>query len=251
MNCLLVPTLALDLSLLDRLADSIDYPIKDKVIINNGRRGALSEWKQRHPGWRVVSAGRNLGVAGSWNMAPILWPDDDAWLLVNDDVVFDAGCVELISDTAREQAKNVPVLFLNNTHWFYCFVWTRKGLNQFGTFDENLWPAYYEDCDMRLRYNLAGVKHAYIANPACPLKHGKPKPGGMNYNAVINGCGLFNREYFLRKWGSLDETKPAFKTPFNNPQMGTGDWMLEEHHRNLRMALWNTFLSMPTPSIYT
>ena len=53
MNVLFVPTLGLDLSLIERLANSVDYHIRSKVIFNNGEPGACDEFRDRHDDWQV------------------------------------------------------------------------------------------------------------------------------------------------------------------------------------------------------
>lgn len=77
MNVLFVPTLGLDLLLLERLAASVDYPIRSKVVFNNGDPGACDEFRDRHDDWQVKeSAFGNLGVAGSWNFCAKMFPEE-------------------------------------------------------------------------------------------------------------------------------------------------------------------------------
>src|SRR5882724_9700126 len=144
MNCLLVPTLALDLSLIERLVNSVDYPIKHKVVVNNGRIDALDRWQKQHTDWVVMSWG-HLGVAASWNKAPLIWPDEDAWLIVNDDEEFQPGCLELLCKASDAHHKDAPVIYVNGCQAFDIFVWTRIGVNYYGAFDENYFPLYFED----------------------------------------------------------------------------------------------------------
>lgn len=242
MNVLFVPTLALDITLLDRLAASVDYHIPQKVVWNNGGVGRLWLWQQNHPDWRVLDSGANIGCAGAWNMAPSLYPNEHCWLISNDDQVFQPGCLEKLCRQSDLVAHVEPIVFLNEHRAFDCFVWTKLGLQDFGTFDENFWPAYYEDWEYRLRLNLkcAGRFHIGWTN----VKHGKPHPAGENYTSLINGCGIYNREYFMRKWGCIgpDVNKVTLQAP---------SWTLDKEGRRKRWDIWETFLSMPNPSIYT
>ena len=253
MNCLLVPSLALDLTLLDRLDASIDYPIANRVILNNGELHALDAWQAAHPEWEVKDMGRNLGVAASWNLAPHIWPEEDRWLVVNEDIQFLPGRMEAICRVSDEQQGNHPILFMNTTQPFWGFVWTRAGVSDFGLFDENFWPAYYEDYEMRLRYNKVAVRHFYIFGDGCPVVHGKMRNGGKNYNAMIQGCGLLNREYFLKKWGIQDDhdCNEAFRTPYDDPGCLINTWRFFPEQRAAREAIWNTFWNLPNRSIYT
>src|SRR5258708_3283064 len=68
MHVLFVPTLGLDVSLLDRLAASVDYHVRSKCVFNNGEPGSLDGFRDTHDDWIVKeSAFGNLGVAGAWN----------------------------------------------------------------------------------------------------------------------------------------------------------------------------------------
>src|SRR5216117_1106224 len=195
MNVLFVPTLGLDVSLLERLAASVDYHVRSKVVFNNGEPGALDSFRDKHDDWIVKeSAFGNLGVAGSWNQCAKMFPEEPYWLLMNDDAWFLPGYLEKICKCCHDHFDQ-PIIHLNHSNAYYCFVWSQVGLKVCGEFDENLWPAYYEDCDMRVRHRLKGYNgYVYALEGLQPLPHGKPNTGGMNYNAMLQGCGLFNRE---------------------------------------------------------
>jgi len=144
MNTLFVPTIALDVSLLDRLADSIDFPISKKVAFNNGQEDALEDFVLRHPDWMVIDSGTgNKGVADSWNVCAEMFPGESGWLLVNDDAWFLPGQLETIYHHAIKY-PNEPVLYLNSTQPYYCFVWNAYGKKVVGEFDPNFYPAYYD-----------------------------------------------------------------------------------------------------------
>lgn len=251
MNNLLVPTLALDLSLLQRFADSIDYPIKNKIVINNGKVGALDIWELNNPGWLVMEPGRNLGVSGSWNKAPKLF-EDDYWLIANDDHELQPGCLERICDVADKNYKDVPVIYTNESRGFDLFVWTRLGVSLCGLFDENFYPGYHEDFEMRLRFALSGLDGCFVGGLDFPMKHGKPFPGGPKYRALLDIVDASNREYYTRKWGEVTDkvTDNVFKTPFNNPDNKISFWEIERERYTKLAALWNEFVNVPEPSTY-
>ncbi len=251
MNVLFVPTLGLDLSLLERLANSVDYAIHAKCVFNNGEPGALDSFKDAHPDWIVKeSAWGNRGVAGSWNDCAKLFPEEDQWLLVNEDAYFLPGYLEQICKMARAYPME-PVIFLNNSNAFYCFVWTRRGKDEFGEFDENFWPAYYEDCDYRVRLKLKGYNgFVYALQGLEPLPHGKPKTGGMNYNAMLQGCGLLNRAYWKRKWGNQDFTTATHETPYKDHRLSVDQWAWYPEGRSIRKEIYDAWMSLPNPSIY-
>jgi hypothetical protein len=253
MNVLFVPTLGLDLSLLERLAASVDYPIRSKVAFNNGEPGALDTFRDAHPDWIVKeSAFGNLGVAGSWNQCAKMFPEEPCWLLMNDDAWFLPGYLEKICKCADDHWFELPLIYTNHSNPFYCFVWTSAGKRDVGEFDENLWPAYYEDCDYRVRLRLRGWNgYVYALEGLPPLPHGKPRTGGMNYKAMLDGCGLLNREYWLRKWGNQDfHGSPKYETPYRDHRLTVDQWVWRPDERETRRKIWDAWMSLPNPSIY-
>ncbi len=251
MNVLFVPTLGLDLSLLERLAQSVDYPLKWKVAFNNGEPGALDSFRDRHEDWIVKeSAFGNMGVAGSWNYCAKLFPEEQSWLLMNDDAWFLPGYLEQICNTARQYVQE-PIIHLNNSNAYYCFVWTKRGRSDFGEFDENFWPAYYEDCDYRVRHRLKGYNgYVYALQGQEPLPHGKPRTGGMNYNAMLQGCGLMNRLYWFYKWGNQNFETATYQQPYMDTRLGVDQWAWYPEKREERKKIWEAWMSLPNPSIY-
>jgi GT2 family glycosyltransferase len=246
MNVLLVPTLALDLSILDRLAASVDYPIQHKVIINNGRPYALDQWQKDHPDWKVLVQGENRGVSKSWNMATEIFPGERGWMISNDDSWFDPGAIEAISKTFDKSPDETHMVW-SNEGW-HCFIWTQKAMDRFGLFDENLWPAYHEDEDMSIRFGLGGCVGIHVPSvEGRNVHHGKPKTGGVNYCSLISGCSLFTRDYMRRKWGGWP---PTFNTPFNMLGAPLSHWVMDWPRRRKIQPIWDCFINHPKVSLY-
>ncbi len=246
---LFVPSIGLDVSLLERLAASIDYPIATKVILNNGPEDALEKFGDTHRDWKVFEpATGNLGVAGSWNWAAKMFPNESI-LIMNEDAWFLPGQLGKIV-TCADDNPTAPVIHINDTNAYYCFVWTKAGRERFGLFDENLWPAYLEDTDYRLRMRLEGVSTwPYALQGEEPVPHGKTRTGGVNYAAMIQGCGLLNRAYWQRKWGNQDYENPLYKTPYKDHRLSLKEWVWMPEERAKRQPLWQAFMEQ-NPSIY-
>lgn len=246
---LFVPCLSLDTSLITRLADSIDYPLT-KVAFNNGPEDALEKFGDTHPWIIIDSRTGNKGVADSWNTCAKMFPNEPSWLIVNEDCWFLPGQLEKICECA-DANPNEPVIFLNSSQAFYCFVWTAAGRKEFGEFDANFFPGYYEDCDYRVRMQLKGkTDYVYALESEPVVPHGKPRTGGVNYTAMLQGAGLINRAYWKRKWGSLDFEEATYQTPYNDHRLGVNEWVWDPAHRAKLFPLWETFMSLPSPSIY-
>lgn len=246
MNCILVPTLALDLNLLQRLADSIDYRVQNKLVINNGKAGSLDKWREKNPEWAVLYPGRNLGVSGSWNLAPEQFKEDK-WLIINDDIQLLPGSLEKICKAVDE--NEADVYYVNQYEAFDIFVWTRSAVEKFGLFDENFYPAYFEDWEMRLRFNLGGAK-TFVVENNFRVDHGKPFPGGDRYMAMLSDVKPINENYFMRKWGIVGDKNPAFDTPFNINGRPLSYWKIEKERREVLQGIWDMFFSHPRVSLY-
>lgn len=250
MKVLFVPSIGLDTTLLDRLAGSIDYTIPFKVVLNNGPEGALDKWSEEWPDWIVKEPTcGNRGVAGSWNYAAELFPDESI-LIANEDAWFLPGQLEQIC-SASDHNQTEPLIYMNDSQAFYCFVWHKAGREQYGTFDENFWPAYYEDCDYRARMRLNGkVDYVYALQDKAVVPHGKPRSGGDNYSALINGCGLFGRAYWRKKWGTDSYEEAVYQTPYRDHRLTYKDWVYDPALRAEIFPIWQRFLAFPNPSIY-
>lgn len=249
MNCLCVPSLGLDVSLLDRLATSIDVPIRWKCVLNNGPLGALEDFACRNPEWFIKEPGNNLGVAGSWNQFAKWFSSEPCWLIANEDCFFLPGQLEQIC-ACMDANPDAPITHVNDSHAYYCFGWSLAGREQFGEFDENFF-VYYEDCDMRVRHRLAGVRsYPYALQGQTPVPHGKPQSGGANYSAFIQGVGLFGRAYWRRKWGSLNFEDATYQNPYRDHRLKPSEWVWDAQLRSEIWPLWRTFIEQPHPNIY-
>ena len=251
MNCLLVPTLAFDTDLLTRLANSIDYPIQNKVILNNGKPNALNAWHRIFPDWKIIECGRNLGVAASWNQAPKIFTGEDAWLIVNDDFHFQPGQLELICHASDNLHTKYPTIHFTVSQGYNCFIWTRKAVNEIGLFDENFYPAYFEDYDYRIRMQLAGLSPFIVGLNDSEITHGKPYSGNQRYRELLDAVDRYARDYFTRKWNHVSDTVDdrTFRTPYNFPNTPLSYWQLDTSMRLYLSNLWHHFINVPNPSI--
>jgi GT2 family glycosyltransferase len=138
--------------LLHRMLDSIDYPVSDLVIIDNGHVAPGRQVVENVQRTHVVTMPCNLGVPASWNLGVKCLPHATWWLIVNSDAWFPAGSLERL---AAVQSGGV-VLSAASPPWA-CFALHDEAVQQVGLFDEGLYPAYFEDCDYERRCRAAGV----------------------------------------------------------------------------------------------
>jgi len=159
---LIVPVLTRP-DLLHRMLLSIDYPVADLVIIDNGHiipRDPVC-WSAERV--HVITMPTNLGVPASWNLGIKSLPHAPWWLICNFDIVFRAGSLERL---AAVQSGGV-VLSAASPPWA-CFALHDEAVQQVGLFDEGLYPAYFEDCDYERRLRAAGVP---IVTTDIPVHH--------------------------------------------------------------------------------
>lgn len=227
---LLVPTIGLGLDLMDRLNASIDTPIRVHVVMNS-----------------II----NRGVAASWNQAPEIYPNEKAWIIVNEDVEFNKGALGKFCRKVDELADKECAVMWDETNYFACFAWTRVGVERFGLFDENYYPAYLEDWDLKMRWSIAGYRPPNVFGKNCPMKHGKHQTGGPRYNQMIQDGAALRKDYFMRKWGTMDYDHPVYKHPFNDPTKRLKDWTIEPELNAELKHTWHDFITQPNPSIYT
>ena len=84
--CIIIPVLN-RYDLLERAIKSIDYPVAELLIIDNGGQSTLHDYPwfsdRRHvKNYRVWSMPTNLGVAPSWNLGIKATPHAPGWILV-------------------------------------------------------------------------------------------------------------------------------------------------------------------------
>jgi len=147
--------------LLQRMLDSIDYPVRDLLIIDNGN--GLEDVTVP---WRVADAHilrlpANLGVSGSWNFGIKMFPHAEKWLFASNDVVFGRGALETLSE-----ARGDEIVLSDVFPFWHTFSVGDEAVSRLGLFDEcGFFPAYYEDNDYQRRADYHGVTVRKLAFP--------------------------------------------------------------------------------------
>ena len=221
---LIVPVLK-RFDLFTELIHSVDYPIHP-IIMDN--------WND------------NRGVSSAWNNGMVIAKKNkfDYAIISNDDVVFRKDTIKKLHDSI---AMNEHVVIgadqiedrennglINETHSdvyfspFACFaVNLNKLILKCGYFDENFYPAYFEDNDMRRRIELAGL--TIKINTDAKIFHHGSATQNPNKNNIIDNWAVKpakfeeNRLYYVKKWGGMPGEE-KFSTPFNDPNLTLKDW---------------------------
>lgn len=160
---MVVPILARP-DLLHRMLASIDYPVADLVIIDNGHTLPPGPQAVEHVGrTHVITMPTNLGVPASWNLGVKALPHAPWWLICNFDITFPPGS---LARMAEIQSGGV-VLSGAQPPWA-CFALHDEAVLRVGLFDEGLYPAYFEDLDYERRLRAAGVP---VVTTDIPVHH--------------------------------------------------------------------------------
>ena len=139
--------------LLNRMLDSLDYPIRDLLIIDNGdfyRSAGLGRELPTVENVRILVLPSNLGVAASWNLGIKLFPHDSRWFFASNDMWFKPGGLQSLSE-ATEGALTLSDAFPH----FHTFAVGEAIVRAVGLFDERYYPAFFEDTDMVFRIEQA------------------------------------------------------------------------------------------------
>jgi glycosyltransferase involved in cell wall biosynthesis len=222
---------------------AFDRRVRHLVIINNGQDAdvALACAQAARHGAHVIAPRGNLGVAGSWNYC--LDISAPYYLLINNDIALAPGALARLARATAAQPASAGAYVLPGDQQFSCFTLTAAARFGVGRFDENFWPAYYEDRDYLYRCRLAGL-HFYAVQSAQATHGDGLHPGSMTIasDAKVRAANditlALNRDYYRRKWGG-DPGHETFWRPFNNPNLPLSHWVLDPSLRAQQQAAWS------------
>jgi GT2 family glycosyltransferase len=179
------------------------------------------------PNWRT-----NQGVAASWNegLRRAAAARCDVTYVVNDDVTFEPGCLEALAKAILTRGELVLVSGyetpsednlerkLKPRATYACFAVGREFLDVTGGFDEQFFPAYFEDNDMKRRLTLLAEDRGHQVDMRVTGAHYR-HVGSATQNrdpdhpVVSPEQYMENKRRFLLKWGGLPEHE-RHRTPY-------------------------------------
>jgi hypothetical protein len=222
---------------LERLVNSIDYPVDELCVINNNGRGELDDdlyflSKQKHEfigKITICTLPSNIGCAGAWNLIIKSYLMKPYWVICNHDIAFTPGYLKEMA--YKSNVSNVGMVFSAHQEWCLFLIkdWVVQNC---GLFDENLYPAYCEDADYSIRIKHLGIETAHVSLPYLHGDKGYEESGSQTWRTEdglypkIRIAHDLNHEYMAKKWG--DEWKEKYwdftptRHPFNNESMPLG-----------------------------
>ena len=192
---MILPTLTRHDLAADMLA-SIDYPVGLLIVVNNNAEATFQSTNfipDMVADYRVLDMPANLGVAGSWNLGVKCSPFAPWWMVVSDDVVFAPGALEKF---ANECSPDSLTICEEWPHYQF-FGLGENVVAEVGLFDENLYPANFEDDDYQRRCETAGIEFRVVN-----VSHSHVKQGTVHASEwVAQNARTYNanENYFARK----------------------------------------------------
>jgi GT2 family glycosyltransferase len=126
--------------LLESMLESINYPIDNILIIDNG-----GSFKTEKENIKVLNMPANLGLSAAWNLGIKCYPHSKYWLFASADTIWGAAALQQINDLSGPDK-----LILTNDA-YGCFSVGENVIERVGLFDEYFYPIYFEDNDFHER----------------------------------------------------------------------------------------------------
>lgn len=202
--------------LLQRMLNSLNFPIDHLLIIDNG----CSEVEEpiyldvpdvvEHITYLPMPA--NLGVAESWNLGIKSFPFAENWFFASNDVEFHGDALERLSEADRDS------LTLSGMFPFWqVFSLGYEACRRVGFFDSGFFPAYFEDNDYARRCEHFGV----------PIKK-----LDLNISHDNSSTLRSNPRFIERNTRTFSENQKYFEDKVARNDFGPGGWDIERRRRN-------------------
>ena len=189
--------------LLQRMLDSVDVSVDHLLIIDNGLGTDTLELSDKFAKVTHLRMPANLGVAGSWNLGIKSFPYAHRWFIVSNDVVFQAGALEKLSQARRDEIT----LTADAPNW-QAFALGDEAVTDLGLFDEcGFYPAYFEDNDYIRRAQFAGVN---IRKLDIDLHHDNSSTIKSGYQSKNDKTFFANQRYYQSKIEANDYSSGTY-----------------------------------------
>jgi GT2 family glycosyltransferase len=176
--------------LLEKALSSIDYKIDNILVIDNS-----NSYKNNNV--HVINVPNNIGVASSWNLGIKCYSTLPYWVFMGNDVEWLPGTLQKIASLSGKER-----LLLSN-YGFNAFSLGSEFIQKVGLFDENYFPAYYEDEDFENRARLMNLgKHILYPNIPVRIYDSCTTAKNGNYEKQKQKSDISNKIYYDKKFAS-------------------------------------------------
>jgi hypothetical protein len=142
--------------LLENMIESIDYPIDEILIVNNGKTKYIP--KNKNFNFTVLDLPSNLGCSGSWNLTIKLYPHLKYWCFASADILFMTGSLNNLKEKSGSNFLCLSNKFTSS------FSIGENLIKKVGLFDENYYPIYNEYMDYVKRIEKNNLSHSIKFN---------------------------------------------------------------------------------------
>ncbi len=192
--------------------------IDEVLIIDNGLELETSVEPLDSFVLKTIRPERRLSVGAAWNigMEQLEKAERGSHLVVlNDDIELGEDAI----DQMIECLGNAPECCIvgPRIHPFCCFLVSQDAVADVGHFDEQFFPAYFEDNDYRRRMKLAGWQEFAMDELMMGLKHvGSTTVSAMTSaeKAFMRRCYKNNQRLYEAKWGGPPHYE-LFSVPYD------------------------------------
>ncbi|KAK4537918.1 hypothetical protein CDCA_CDCA15G3943 [Cyanidium caldarium] len=255
----------------ERMLASIHHPVAYTLVITAGddvhTRQQAQRLQRQFPHVHFVHVDERIGVSGGWNLcmhflAEVL--DVDWGYITNNDVYFPGRSLHNTTAAFLEARRREPrlcvgrALFRNIPYKnrYSTLAVTRTLPAAWGTFDENIFPSYYEDNDVHLRSELLidsgcrmediqnaerfhhGPEHAddYVSGVRDTVDVAGERDAATraSIKAVMERGIRSSARYLQKKWGcrAANLWGPCrHHRPFGRSGMTPRDWVFDAAYR--------------------
>jgi GT2 family glycosyltransferase len=182
-----------------------DFKDTHIAICDNGKQNIIT----REENFMIYRPEENLGVAKSWNMLMDYADKIEAThvLVLNDDIYLGKTEHE-INMLIR---NNMDADFINSFHNWCSYILKVEAWKIAGKFDEEFFPAYFEDNSFDYKMTLIEAKKTWTSF-LDPLVYRNSMT--IAKDPALNNRFQQNRELYIQMWGGLP-TEEKYTTKFN------------------------------------
>lgn len=198
---------------------------KHTLLIDNSTSGFAHKFdiqSEHHP--------ENLGVSRSWNIGArrVVKEKLDYLIMLSATMVFEEGMEDFLAQLKHPWG-------VESRFGWHLVAMGRPTFERIGYFDENFYPAYYEDADFGHRLHLAGIQSAFWEeeDKRFPIVEVNARRQGIALtlaSGVLHIDFISIYQYFKQKWsyladfGNHEQREAMYKYPFNNPENPLSYW---------------------------
>ena len=182
-----------------------DFYKNDIFIIDNGNQNIIEREEKFH----LLKPNENLGVAKSWNkiIEKGIELGYQRVLILNDDVYLGKHRKDV--EALIEKLYHADII--HSTKNFCAFVISTFAYQMYGKFDENFFPAYFEDKDYMYRLKIEGG-YCIESEELDPEVYRNSMT--IKKDIELNNDFGLNEKRYISKWGGLPNEE-IFKTPYD------------------------------------